>query len=37
MAEQREEAGDGESFVTVTKDFKIDGMSVEEVGEEGDC
>lgn len=37
MAKEREEAGNGESFVAVAEDFKVDCMSVEEIGEKGDC
>lgn len=36
VAEECEERGNGESFVAVAEDFKVDGMFVVEVREEGD-
>lgn len=36
MAEEGEEARNGEGLVAVAQDFKVDGVAVVEVGEEGD-
>lgn len=36
MAHEGEKAGDGKGFVAITYDFEVNGMTVVEVGEEGD-
>lgn len=36
MTEEGEEAGNGESLVTVADDFKVDSVVVEDVGDKGD-
>ena len=37
MAKQREDAGNGKGFVAIAEDFKVDSMSIEQIGKEGDC
>ena len=36
IAEQSEEASDGESFITIAEDLPVDCMPEVEVGDEGD-